>query len=125
MSAQPGQLSLLWYQCQCSTRMRVWNGRQWPAPLSLPCPSCGESMSLVDYHLRMKHYYYEPHRGQPVLVNITRELAEKIVGRRCRDKDVDDATKEFLINDLVGDGRKPWLTFHGFEENFDLEEKRK
>lgn len=125
MSPQPGQLSLVWYECSCTTRMRVWNGRHWPPPLSLPCPSCGGAMSQTDLHLRSKHYYYEPHRGQPVLVNIDRALAEKIVDRRCRGKEVDPETREFLINDLVKDGRQPWLTLHGFEEDFDTEEKRK
>lgn len=118
MSHQPGQFSLLWYQCSCGARMRVWNSRRWPPPLSLGCPSCGGRTSITDRHLDMKHYYYVPHHGQPVLVDITRELAEKIVERRCRGKDVDPETREFLINDLHRDGRQPWLTYHGFEEDF-------
>ncbi|MBN3777403.1 hypothetical protein G3O06_07540 [Burkholderia sp. Ac-20345] len=74
--------ALTWYACECGHRERIWNSRDGVTPFAIPCPSCG---APTLYHANPSadesNANYEPHEGQRVFVDMTREQAERIVER--------------------------------------------
>lgn len=69
---------LMWYECPCGHRERIWNSREGVTPFCLPCPSCGEgSLRHVEWNRDEEATNHVPHFGQRIFVNLTMERARE------------------------------------------------
>lgn len=54
---------LMWYGCKCGHRERIWNSRDGVTPFGMGCPSCGGSMSHVDWQKDILAPQHQLNRG--------------------------------------------------------------
>lgn len=83
MAKHKEAFALMWYACEkCRHRERIWNSRDGVTPFGCQCPSCGETMYHVDWHLDEANPSHKPRRWQRFFRDGTPEEAERIMRRR-------------------------------------------
>lgn len=77
--------ALMWYACPCGHRERIWNSRANGVPFTTDCPPCGKgTLQHLNVSRDVEVPDYQPHDGQRVFVDMTRDQAEVIVARLFR-----------------------------------------
>lgn len=74
--------ALMWYACKCGHRERIWNSRDGVTPFGSGCPSCGDTLSHVDWNLDTAAPNHKLHRGQRFWRDGTNDEAAAIMERR-------------------------------------------
>ena len=73
---------IMWYACKCGHRERIWNSRDGVTPFGALCPSCGGTMSHVDWGRDEYAPDHKPARYQRYWRDGTPDEAEAIMRRR-------------------------------------------
>ena len=79
--------SLLWYECNCGHRERIYNEADADCPTVIECPSCGTpTLQQSSFHLDQHVPKYEPNLGQRVFSTLDAESAESAAKAQIKSK---------------------------------------
>jgi hypothetical protein len=77
--------ALMWYECACGHRERIWNSRDGVTPFGISCPSCGGyELHHVAWNLDDCQPDFKPHRGQRYFASGTADEAVAIIEARFK-----------------------------------------